>query len=221
MTMRGGAGSYRITTGDGRSTEELVEAGEYAYAHSCVTSENFPARHFDGRQAREIILVPFDHDVTSEEAIAEATQLGFERPTYEDALYFGIEYPDVQREHPVVFLHDPWFGFFGRRDVLCLWTTAGRRELGLEGFDDRWIRNSCFAFVRTHHGAGQAKAAAGQGSHRGSKARSRTDHGQPAASQMVRRASMAAGLRRGVRPRRGARPLAARDPFSRRTACLR
>jgi len=163
MTMRGGAGSYRITTGDGRSTEELVEAGEYAYAHSCVTSENFPARHFDGRQAREIILVPFDHDVTSEEAIAEATQLGFERPTYEDALYFGIEYPDVQREHPVVFLHDPWFGFFGRRDVLCLWTNAGRRELGLEGFDDRWIRNSCFAFVRTHHGAGQAKAAAGSG----------------------------------------------------------
>ena len=33
--------------------------------------------------------------------------------------------------YPVVFLHDPWFGFFGRRDVLCLWSNAGRRELGL------------------------------------------------------------------------------------------
>jgi hypothetical protein len=67
---------YRITTGDGRSTEELVEAGSYAYAHSCVTSANFPARHFGGRRAREIVLLEFDHDVTSEEAIAEADRLG-------------------------------------------------------------------------------------------------------------------------------------------------
>ena len=153
MTMRGAAGSYRITTGDGRSTEELVEAGEYAYAHSCVTSENFPATHSDGPQAREIALVEFDHDVTSEGAIAEAAQLGLERPMYEDALYFGIQYPDVQRERPVIFLHDPWFGFSGRRDVLCLWTNAGRRELGLEGFDDRWMRSSRFGFVRTPDGA--------------------------------------------------------------------
>ena len=146
------AGSYRITIGDGRSTEELVEAGDYAYAHSCVSSDNFPARQGDGRRAREIVLLEFDHDVTSDEAIAEAARLGLERPTYEDALYFGIEYPDVQRERRVVFLHHPWFGFFGRRDVLCLWTNAGRRELGLEGFDDRWTRNSRFGFVRTHDG---------------------------------------------------------------------
>ena len=139
--------SYRITIGEGRSTEALVEAGDYAYAHSCVTSENFPARQFGGRRVREIVLLKFDHDVTSEEAIAAAAGLGLECPMYEDALYFGIEHPDVQRERPVVFLHDPWFGFFGRRDVLCLWSNAGRRELGLEGFDDRWDRRYRFAFV--------------------------------------------------------------------------
>jgi hypothetical protein len=48
----------------------------------------------------------------------------------------------------VVFLHDPWFGFFGRRDVLSLWTNADRRELGLEGFDDPWRPSWRFAFVR-------------------------------------------------------------------------
>ena len=63
------------------------------------------------------------------------------------ALYFGIQHPDVQRRHPVLFLHDPWLGFFGRRDVLCLWTNAGRRELGLEGFDDRWSPAYRFAFI--------------------------------------------------------------------------
>ena len=138
---------YRITTGEGRSTEELVKAGNYGYAHSCVTSENFPARPLAGRLGREIALLEFDRDVTSDEAITEAAHRGMERPSYEDALYFGVEHPDVQRDRPVVFLHDPWVGFFGRRDVLCLWSNAGRRELGLEGFDDAWSRTYRFAFV--------------------------------------------------------------------------
>ncbi len=154
MTARRLTESYRITTGDGRSTEELVAAGEYGYAHSCLTSENFPARHFEGQRVREIVLLEFDHEVTAEEAIAEAVEAGLERPMYEDALHFGIEHPDVQRERPVVFLHDPWFGYFGRRDVVCLWTNAGRRELGLEGIDDRWSPNYRFAFVRRHYRAG-------------------------------------------------------------------
>lgn len=141
-------GGHQITTGDGRSTEELVTAGGYGYVHSCMTSENFPARHFGGLQTREIVLLEFDHEVTSEAVIAGALRLGLERPMYEDALYFGIAHPDVQRACPVVFLHDPWFGFFGRRDVVCLWSNADRRELGLEGFDDRWSPSYRFAFVR-------------------------------------------------------------------------
>ena len=144
---------YRITIGDGRSTDELVEAGKYGYAHSCVTSDNFPARHFGEKQVREIVLLEFDHDVTSEEAIAEAARLGLERPMYEDALYFGIAYPEVPRDRPVIFLHDPWFGFFGRRDILCLWSNAGRRELGLEGFDAAWSPSHRFAFVAVNRRA--------------------------------------------------------------------
>ena len=134
--------------GDGRSTEALVEAGRYGYAHSAVLSANFPARHAGGPRTRELILLEFGHDVGATEAVAEAARRGLEPPTYEDALYFGIEHPDVQRERPVVFLHDPWYGYFGRRDVLLLWTNAGGRELGLEGFDDPLSRTYWFAFVR-------------------------------------------------------------------------
>lgn len=139
-------GRYRITVGDGRSTEELVAAGQYAYAHSCVITENFPVRDVTGTGVRDVTLLEFDCELTSEEALAQASELGLDRPTYEDALYFGIQYPEVQRERPVVFLHEPWFGYFGRRDVLCLWTNAGRRELGLEGFDDGWSANYRFGF---------------------------------------------------------------------------
>lgn len=141
-------GAYRITVGDGRSTEDLVAAGAYGYAHSCLISENFPVRSAPVPGEREIVLLKFDGDVTSEEAIGAAARQGLARPTYEDALHFGIAHPDVQREGPVVFLHDPWFGYFGRRDVVCLWDNAGRRELGLDGFDDRWRASYRFAFVR-------------------------------------------------------------------------
>jgi len=96
---------------------------------------------------REVALLEFDRDVTATDATTDAARQGLEPPTYEDALYFGIAHPDVQGKGPVVFLHDPWLGYFGRRDVLCLWSNAGRRELGLEGFDDRWRPSYRFAFV--------------------------------------------------------------------------
>lgn len=137
---------YRITRAGPRSTEQLVEAGGYGYAHSCVTSENFPSRGPAAGPA-EIVLFGFDHAVTAGEALAEAARRGLARPTYEDALHFGAEHPDTQREHAIVFLHEPWVGYFGRRDVLCLWSNAGRRELGLEGFDDPYGPDYRFAFV--------------------------------------------------------------------------
>ena len=137
---------YRIARAGPRSTEQLVEAGGYGYAHSCVTSENFPSRAASAGPA-EIVLIGFDGAVTAGEALAEAMHRGLTRPTYEDALHFGAEHPEVQREHAIVFLHEPWVGYFGRRDVLCLWSNAGRRELGLEGFDDPYGPDYRFAFV--------------------------------------------------------------------------
>ena len=138
---------YRTARGDFRSTEQLVEAGGYGYAHSCITSENFPVRPRGAAGERDIVLIGFDRDVSAAQGLAAAAGLGLERPSYEDALHFGIAHPTVQQEHPVIFLHDPWFGYFGRRDVLCLWSNAGRRELGLEGFDDTWDPRHRFAFL--------------------------------------------------------------------------
>ena len=94
------------------------------------------------------MLLTFDHPISSEEATAEAAKQGLERPYYEEAMYFGIKYPGVQLDGPVAFLHDPWLGNHGRRDAICLWNNEGRRELGLEGFDDLWQPNYRLAFVR-------------------------------------------------------------------------
>jgi GNAT superfamily N-acetyltransferase len=150
---------YRLTRSRVGATEALVEAGAYGYAHSCVTSENFPvrARRAD-EPARDVVLLAFGRVVAAGEVLAEAARLGLGRPSYEDALHFGAEHPAVQREHPVVFLHEPWVGYFGRRDVLCLWANAGRRELGLEGFDDTWSPAHRFAFIAPPGLAGDATA---------------------------------------------------------------
>ena len=136
-----------IRVGDGRTTEALVDAGGYGYAHSCLTSEVFPVRPTVQRE-REIALLDFDHEVTAADAISQATRRGLTRPVYEDALYFGATWPEAQREGPIVFLHEPWFGYFGRWDVICLWENAGRREIGLDGFEDGWRAGYRFAFVR-------------------------------------------------------------------------
>lgn len=138
---------FRITVGDGRTTEGLVRDGRYDYANSYIISQNFPMRSRKPG-VKEVVLLEFDRDVTSEEAIAEATRQGLERPTYEDALYFGIQYPDVQRERLVVFLHEPWRDPNGYLFVVCLWRRIGRRGLDLRWFGLRWGRGSRFAFVR-------------------------------------------------------------------------
>ena len=147
-------GVYAIAAGDDRPTEDLVAAGGYGYAHSCVNSENFPARPLARREPRDVVLLAFEGEVDAAAALAAAIGLGLEPPLYEDALRFGIAHPEAQLEAPVVFLHDPWFGFFGRRDVLSLWCNAGRRELGLDGFDDRWAPPCRFAFIRPADAAG-------------------------------------------------------------------
>ena len=112
-----------------------------------MISENFPARHAGGRRSRSIVLVDLGRDAMAADVMTEAARLGLQPTTYEDALYFGIEHPEVQRARPVIFLHEPWLGYFGRRDVLCLWENAGRRELGLEGYDEVWGPQFRFAFV--------------------------------------------------------------------------
>ena len=140
--------TYRITIGDGRSTEELVAAGRYGYAHSAVIAENFPISRWPAPRAREIVLLAPEREVTASEALAEATRRMLMAPTYDDALHFGAAHPEVQRDGPIAFLHEPWVGYFGRRDVLVLWCNAGRREVGLEGFDERFSARHRFAFVR-------------------------------------------------------------------------
>ena len=138
---------FTITCKGVYGTSDLVALGRYDWSNDWITNERFSLAKHDP-VVRTIELIEFDHDPTSEKVLGEFGRRGLERPTYEDALYFGIQYPEEQRKHPVVFLHEPVLDPDGDRDVLVLGGDADRRRLSLYWFGDRWGRDYVFAGVR-------------------------------------------------------------------------
>lgn len=140
-------GGLSLKIGDGRTTEELVRDGNYSHSDPKVNSANFPVRA-KKRVVSEIVLLESNQSLSSEEALAEAVRRGLKRPTYEDALHFGIEYPEAQRKRLVVFLHEPWHSPCSRLKIICLFGNASQRNIGLGWFGNKWKRGSCFPFVQ-------------------------------------------------------------------------
>lgn len=137
---------FQLAIGGNRTTEEVVAAGKYDWSSDHVSSQNFPMR--EGRGHSMIEIIDFGREVTSEEALAEAKKRGLERPDYEDALFFGEQFPEKQRERPVVFLHEPWLHPDRDLDVFVLRGRSVKRRLSLSWFDASWSRACVFAFAR-------------------------------------------------------------------------
>ena len=138
--------AFRIMTGGTRTTDEVIEAGNYGWTNDMVNGKNFPMRPMP-EGPREIVFLEFDHDPGSEEVLAEAQRQGLERPLYEDALFFGEQHPEEQRNAPIVFLHKPWQCPHGLLRVLVLDCDDGNRLI-LNYFDGSWRQRCRFAFVR-------------------------------------------------------------------------
>ena len=139
--------SFAITCEGNLKASELVKAGKYDWSNDLITDKRFPLQPH-APVARKIGLVECDFDPSSEEALGEHQRHGLKRPTAEDALEFGKEYPEEQRKRPVVFLHEPVLGPDGDRGVLVLDEDAGGRSLFLYWFGSRWRRSFVFAGVR-------------------------------------------------------------------------
>jgi len=137
---------FQINTTGNRTTEEVVTAGNYDWTNGMVNGKNFPMRPMP-EGPREIVYLEFDHNPTPEEAFAEAERRGLERPRYEDALFFGEQHPEEQRNASIVFLHEPWRGPRARLRVLVLGCVGRDRHLVLFCFGGRWFQRPRFAFV--------------------------------------------------------------------------
>lgn len=122
---------FHITTGKYSATEEAVKAGNYDWADDRINSKNFPFRPRPVGQ-RTIVLLEMDGNPSSDEIKKEMQRRGFAQPAYEDALDFGVQYPDEQRDRTIVFLHEPWRDPMDNRDrVIALRNDGLKRDLGL------------------------------------------------------------------------------------------
>lgn len=147
LANRVAAQTFSLLVEGNRKTSELIVLGKYDWFNDLITDERLPiAPHTPVR--RMIEYVTLDHDPDSEEVLAEFARRGFERPTYEDALYFGIQYPDEQRKAFLVWLHEPVQGPEGSRHVLVSYESDRGRSLDLYWFDRRWYRFCVFPAVR-------------------------------------------------------------------------
>lgn len=73
---------------------------------------------------------------------------GFRPALIEDLLALGAEYPELQKQFPIVALGSVWQDPGGRRRVPYLRWDGGGRDLDLYWFGDDWDERWRFAAVR-------------------------------------------------------------------------
>ena len=141
-------GSYTIHIAGFCKASELVLG--YPSREPWITDESFPLEEHPSL-VRKIEFLKFDQGADAEEVLAELVALGLERPTYEDALNFGIQYPSVQSERPLAFLHEPVLTPDGVLVHIGLHIIGGpsSRDLSLYPINEGpFSRTSWFAGVR-------------------------------------------------------------------------
>ena len=132
---------FRINIGGNRTTEQVVTAGNYQSANSWINSKNFPWRRRQGKRTVELVDMAqygFPSSYSFADSLAVLQKLGLDRPVYEDGLLFGEQHPEKQREHSIMFPHEPVSGTDGIPRVVYLWSHGGDRRLRLGWASSRW-----------------------------------------------------------------------------------
>lgn len=140
----------RISVGGNWTTEQVVKDGNYSYANPNITSRLFPWRRRSGKRTIELVDMTahgFPSTYSDDDALAVLDKLGLDRPVYEDGLLTGKQYPDKQKERPIMFPHEPVV-VDGGSDVVYLWGYAGSRKLSLGRTVIRWYSSVLVAGVR-------------------------------------------------------------------------
>ena len=86
-------------------------------------------------------------DTSTEAVLAEMDRLGLRPALYEELLAFAKQFPNEQRQFPIVALGSIWVDPSGYRDVACLSEGSDERDLSLNWCDDGWFDSYRFLAV--------------------------------------------------------------------------
>lgn len=138
---------FRVMINYDLSVEDAVKAGKYDWKDNNILSKNFPSKR-EGMIEAEIILVHFNCDMDSDDALRELNKQGLRPAELPELTAFGAKYPDVQRDFPIIALASVWQSPRGFRGVPYLCRDSGARFLSLFWFDSRWSSRCRFAALR-------------------------------------------------------------------------
>jgi hypothetical protein len=138
---------YVVAMNYATSIEVLVKRGKYNWSNSNITTKNFPTK-YTGKSDLEIDLVHFNRIISSEDVITELDKMGLRPVEAGELLKFGIKYPDVQKDFPIVALGLVWRDLGGNREVLCLLRNGVERNASLNYFAGAWDDYYRFAATR-------------------------------------------------------------------------
>lgn len=113
-----------------KSVEDMVKAGRYDSSDSDITAEHFPVNG-TGTVEEEVVLIHFGRLIEGDDAEREMDAIGLEPSPIEETLAVGAQYPDVQRQFPVVGLGSSWAHPRGGVCVPVLGRWGDERELHL------------------------------------------------------------------------------------------
>lgn len=138
--------SFVVRIDKWKSANELEEAGKYDYGKNLewVKLELKPG------EIREIVLLRFvQHPILTKTVLFKADEIGLLRPKREDALFFGLQFPEEQRKRPIVFLSDKFIAdnndiFYCTYHFEC---TCGIENCERDGLDLSKYDPNCGSYV--------------------------------------------------------------------------
>lgn len=133
---------YTVMVNYDRSIEDRVKDGKYDWANSDITSSHFPSQE-TGIKEVSIEFIHFRRNMKTDDILGELDKKGLRPATLKELLSLGEQYPDLQREFPIIALGSVWrllggircyaflsrCGFSGRRLGLD-WLWLGIRKRG-------------------------------------------------------------------------------------------
>ncbi|NMB91569.1 hypothetical protein GYA37_01825 [candidate division WWE3 bacterium] len=88
----------------GTTIKELVKDGNYDWASSDVSAENFEEDFKEDVKDTKVFLINFKRSISSRDAISEMDKYGLRPAALKELLSFGFKYPDEQKKNPIVAL---------------------------------------------------------------------------------------------------------------------
>lgn len=136
-----------VTVDYDRSVASGIEAGKYNWSNSNITDDHFPNAG-SGKSDVEVIIVNYGKDMSTKNVFKDLDKRNLRPATLQELLAISEQYPDKQRDFPIIALGSVWQSPSGDRNVPCLDGIGSNLELVLRWIDGGWDGICRFAAVR-------------------------------------------------------------------------